>query len=173
MIQVQTELNVADNTGARRVECIKVLGGSKRRYAAIGDQIVISVKDAIPNSKVIKYREDRLTELITRNYSRIRNNHRRRREFSKNLLSAVGVFRDELFDRYILNNSDRMTYPLRIKLMDQQYVRNILFFRKILHKFINSKYNTLEEYYKNESKPLDDALADILECINSVMEEYK
>ena len=126
-----------------------------------------------PNSKVIKYREDRLTELITRNYSRIRNNHRRRREFSKNLLSAVGVLRDELFDRYILNNSDRMTYPLRIKLMDQQYVRNILFFRKILHKFINSKYNTLEEYYKNESKPLDDALADILECINSVMEEYK
>ena len=52
MIQVQTELNVADNTGARRVECIKVLGGSKRRYAAIGDQIVISVKDVIPNGKV-------------------------------------------------------------------------------------------------------------------------
>ena len=54
MIQVQTELNVADNTGARRVECIKVLGDSKRRYAAIGDQIVISVKDAIPNGKVKK-----------------------------------------------------------------------------------------------------------------------
>ena len=43
MIQVQTELNVADNTGARRVECIKVLGGSKRRYASIGDIIVVSV----------------------------------------------------------------------------------------------------------------------------------
>ena len=54
MIQVQTELNVADNTGARRVECIKVLGGSKRRYASIGDKIVISVKDAIPNGKVKK-----------------------------------------------------------------------------------------------------------------------
>ena len=54
MIQVQTELNVADNTGARRVECIKVLGGSKRRYASIGDSIVISVKDAIPNAKVKK-----------------------------------------------------------------------------------------------------------------------
>ena len=54
MIQVQTELNVADNTGARRVECIKVLGGSKKRYAYIGDSIVISVKDAIPNSKVKK-----------------------------------------------------------------------------------------------------------------------
>ena len=54
MIQVQTELNVADNTGARVVECIKVLGGSKRRYASIGDRIVVSVKDAIPNGKVKK-----------------------------------------------------------------------------------------------------------------------
>ena len=54
MIQVQTELNVADNTGAKRVECIKVLGGSKRRYASIGDLIVISVKDAIPKGKVKK-----------------------------------------------------------------------------------------------------------------------
>ena len=54
MIQVQTELNVADNTGARRVECIKVLGGSKRRYASIGDKIVVAVKDAIPNGKVKK-----------------------------------------------------------------------------------------------------------------------
>ena len=54
MIQVQTELTVADNTGARRVECIKVLGGSKRRYASIGDSIVVSIKDAIPNGKVKK-----------------------------------------------------------------------------------------------------------------------
>jgi len=54
MIQVQTELHVADNTGARIVECIKVLGGSKRRYASVGDSIVVSVKDAIPNGKVKK-----------------------------------------------------------------------------------------------------------------------
>ena len=54
MIQVQTELNVADNTGARRVECIKVLGGSKRRYASVGDMIVVTVKDAIPNAKIKK-----------------------------------------------------------------------------------------------------------------------
>ena len=54
MIQVQTELNVADNTGAKRVECIKVLGGSKRRFASIGDIIVVSVKDAIPKGKVKK-----------------------------------------------------------------------------------------------------------------------
>ena len=54
MIQVQTELSVADNTGAKIVECIRVLGGSKRRYASIGDNIVVSVKEAIPNGKVKK-----------------------------------------------------------------------------------------------------------------------
>ena len=54
MIQVQTELTVADNTGARIVECIKVLGGSKRRYASIGDSVVVSIKEAIPNGKVKK-----------------------------------------------------------------------------------------------------------------------
>ncbi len=54
MIQVQTELFVADNTGARKIECIKVLGGSKRRYATIGDIIVVSIKDAIPKGKVKK-----------------------------------------------------------------------------------------------------------------------
>ena len=54
MIQVQTELSVADNTGARIVECIKVLGGSKRRYASVGDIIVVAVKEAIPDGKVKK-----------------------------------------------------------------------------------------------------------------------
>ena len=54
MIQVQTELLVADNTGAKIIECIKVLGGSKRRYASIGDTIVIAVKEAIPKGKVKK-----------------------------------------------------------------------------------------------------------------------
>ena len=54
MIQNHTECLVADNTGAKRVECIKVLGGSKRRYASIGDIIVITVKEAIPRGKVKK-----------------------------------------------------------------------------------------------------------------------
>ena len=54
MIQVQTELFVADNTGAKKIECIKVLGGSKRRYASIGDIVVVSVKEAIPGGKVKK-----------------------------------------------------------------------------------------------------------------------
>jgi large subunit ribosomal protein L14 len=54
MIQMQTNLDVADNSGARRVQCIKVLGGSKRKTATIGDVIVVSIKDAIPRGKVKK-----------------------------------------------------------------------------------------------------------------------
>ena len=54
MIQMQTNLDVADNSGARRVQCIKVLGGSHRRYAGIGDIIKITVKEAIPRGKVKK-----------------------------------------------------------------------------------------------------------------------
>jgi len=54
MIQQESRLNVADNTGAKSVLCIKVLGGTRRRYASIGDMIVVSVKEAIPNGKVKK-----------------------------------------------------------------------------------------------------------------------
>ncbi|MBD3165905.1 50S ribosomal protein L14 [bacterium] len=54
MIQEETLLNVADNTGAKKVKCFRVLGGSKRRYASVGDVIMVSVKQAIPNSAVKK-----------------------------------------------------------------------------------------------------------------------
>ena len=54
MIQTQTVLDVADNSGARKVMCVKVLGGSRRKYATVGDVIVVSVKEAIPNAKVKK-----------------------------------------------------------------------------------------------------------------------
>ena len=54
MIQMRTILDVADNSGAKRVQCIKVLGGSRRRYASIGDVIVVSIKEAMPNAKVKK-----------------------------------------------------------------------------------------------------------------------
>ena len=54
MIQNETNLSIADNSGAKRVQCIKVLGGSKRRFASIGDIIVVSIKDAIPRAKVKK-----------------------------------------------------------------------------------------------------------------------
>jgi large subunit ribosomal protein L14 len=54
MIQVESNLDVADNSGARRVQCIKVIGGSRRRYASVGDIIIVSVKDAIPRGRVKK-----------------------------------------------------------------------------------------------------------------------
>ena len=54
MIQMKSLLDVADNSGARKVICIKVLGGTRRRYASIGDVIVVAVKEALPNSKIVK-----------------------------------------------------------------------------------------------------------------------
>ena len=70
MIQMQSRLKVADNSGAREVQCIKVLGGSKRRCASIGDIIVVSIKDALPNSKVKK--GDVAKAVIVRTVSKVR-----------------------------------------------------------------------------------------------------
>jgi len=70
MIQMQSNLDVADNSGARRVQCIKVLGGSKRRYAHVGDTIVVSIKEAIPRGKVKKGQV--LTALVVRTKSGVR-----------------------------------------------------------------------------------------------------
>lgn len=72
MIQMQTQLTVADNSGAKRVACIKVLGGSRRRYAGVGDVIVVSVKEAIPNSKVKK--GDVMKAVVVRTAKEIRRN---------------------------------------------------------------------------------------------------
>lgn len=70
MIQMQTRLRVADNSGAKEVMCIKVLGGSQRRYASIGDIIVVSIKEALPNSKVKK--GDVAKAVIVRTNQRVR-----------------------------------------------------------------------------------------------------
>jgi large subunit ribosomal protein L14 len=70
MIQTETKLTVADNSGARSVYCIKVLGGSRRRYAGIGDIIVVTVKEAIPNAKVKK--GDVLRAVVVRTKKEIR-----------------------------------------------------------------------------------------------------
>lgn len=70
MIQMQSRLNVADNSGAKEVMCVKVLGGSKKRYAQIGDIIVVSIKDALPNSKVKK--GDVAKAVIVRTVQRLR-----------------------------------------------------------------------------------------------------
>ena len=70
MIQTETRLNVADNSGAKEVLCIRVLGGSRRRYASIGDVIVVTVKEAIPNAKVKK--GDVLNAVVVRTAKEIR-----------------------------------------------------------------------------------------------------
>lgn len=70
MIQMQTQLDVADNSGARRVQCIKVLGGSHRQFAGIGDIIIVSVKEAIPRSRVKK--GDVCRAVVVRTRQRIR-----------------------------------------------------------------------------------------------------
>lgn len=71
MIQMKTLLNVADNSGAKQVQCIKVLGGTRRRYASIGDVIVVAVKDALPNTPVKKGTVEKAVIVrIKRQYSR-------------------------------------------------------------------------------------------------------
>lgn len=70
MIQMQSRMKVADNSGAREVQCIKVLGGTRRRTASVGDVVVVSVKDALPNSKVKK--GDKARAVIVRTIHKIR-----------------------------------------------------------------------------------------------------
>mgnify|MGYP001493853754 FL=1 len=70
MIQAETQLNAADNSGAKRLYCIKVLGGTRRRYASVGDIIVVSVKEAIPNAKVKK--GDVLRAVVVRTRKEVR-----------------------------------------------------------------------------------------------------
>ena len=91
MIQMQTNLDVADNSGAKRVECIKVLGGSKRRCANIGDVIVVSVKDAIPRGRVKK--GDVLKAVIVRTTQGLKRSSGEQIRFDRNaavLINAQG-----------------------------------------------------------------------------------
>ncbi|MFZ5759749.1 MAG: 50S ribosomal protein L14 [Thermodesulfobacteriota bacterium] len=82
MIQTETVLNVADNSGAKKVLCIRVLGGTRRRYATIGDVIVVSVKEAIPNAKVKK--GDVMRAVIVRTKREIRRPEDTRVKFDEN-----------------------------------------------------------------------------------------
>lgn len=90
MIQTESVLDVADNSGAKRVRCIKVLGGSKRKYAGVGDVIVVSVKDAAPNGKVKKGQVARA--VIVRTKKEIRRRDGTYIRFDKN--SAVLIDKD-------------------------------------------------------------------------------
>ena len=87
MIQMQTNLDVADNSGARRVMCIKVLGGSKRKYATIGDVIVVSVKEAIPRGRVKK--GDVLRAVIVRTKTGMNRNYGEKIRFDRNAVVLV------------------------------------------------------------------------------------
>ena len=87
MIQMQTNLDVAHNSGARRVMCIKVLGGSKRKYATIGDVIVVSVKEAIPRGRVKK--GDVLQAIVVRTSSAIKRKDGSVIRFDKNAAVIV------------------------------------------------------------------------------------
>ena len=87
MIQMQTNLEVADNSGARRVMCIKVLGGSKRKYAGVGDIIVVSIKEAIPRGRVKK--GDVLQAIVVRTSSAIKRKDGSVIRFDKNAAVIV------------------------------------------------------------------------------------
>ncbi|MBL1416857.1 50S ribosomal protein L14 [Moritella sp.] len=92
MIQMQSTLDVADNSGARRVQCIKVLGGSHRRYARVGDIIKVTVKEAIPRGKVKK--GDVLNAVVVRTRSAIRRSDGATIRFDRNaavMLNANGA----------------------------------------------------------------------------------
>ena len=89
MIQMQTNLDVADNSGARRVQCIKVLGGSKRRTASVGDVIVVSVKEAIPRGRVKKGEMHRA--VVVRTKKEIRRNDGSAIRFDSNAAVLISL----------------------------------------------------------------------------------
>ena len=90
MIQTESVLDVADNSGAKRVKCLKVLGGSKRRYASVGDVITVTIKEAAPNSKVKKGQIHRA--VVVRTKKEIRRQDGSYIRFDKN--SAVLISKD-------------------------------------------------------------------------------
>ena len=97
MIQAETRLTVADNSGAKVLYCIKVLGGSKRRYAGVGDIIVVSVKEAIPNAKVKK--GDVLKAVVVRTKKEIRRSDGSYIRFDDNSAVLISPTREPLGTR--------------------------------------------------------------------------
>lgn len=97
MIQMQSNLDVADNSGARRVQCVKVLGGSKRKYARVGDIIVVSVKEAIPRGRVKK--GDVRKAVIVRTSKEIRRPSGERIRFDRNACVLINPSKDPVGTR--------------------------------------------------------------------------
>ena len=115
MIQVETNLEVADNSGARRVQCIKVLGGSKRKTASVGDVIVVSVKEAIPRGRVKKGEIHRA--IIVRTAKEIRRQDGGAIRFDKNAAVLVSKENEPI--------GTRIFGPVTRELRDRQYMKII------------------------------------------------
>lgn len=115
MIQAETRLNVADNTGAKRVECIHVLGGTKRRYAGIGDIIKVVVKSAIPNGLVKK--GDVVKGVIVRTK---KEHHRADGSYIRFDDNAVVIIKDDLEPR-----GTRIFGPVARELRDHEFMKII------------------------------------------------
>jgi len=115
MIQMQSILDVADNSGARRVMCIKVLGGSKRRYAGIGDIIVVSIKEAIPRGKVKK--GDVVKAVIVRTRKGIRRPDGSTIRFDRNAAVLLNNQREPI--------GTRIFGPVTRELRNEQFMRII------------------------------------------------
>ena len=113
MIQMQTYLHVADNSGARKVQCIKVLGGSKRRYAGLGDKIVCAVKEALPGGAVKK--GDVVKCVVVRTKNQVRRNDGSYIRFDQN---ACVVINDEGEPR-----GTRVFGPVARELRDKKFTR--------------------------------------------------
>ena len=113
MIQMQTYLNVADNSGARKVQCIKVLGGSKRRYAGLGDKIVCAVKEAIPGGAVKK--GDVVKCVVVRTKNQVRRNDGSYIRFDQN---ACVIINDDGEPR-----GTRVFGPVARELRDKKFTR--------------------------------------------------
>ncbi len=115
MIQMQTTLDVADNSGARQVMCIKVLGGSHRRYAKIGDVIVVSVKDAIPKGRVKKGEVQQA--VIVRTRAPLRRKDGSVIRFDRNAVVLINKQREPI--------GTRIFGPVTRELRDEEFMRII------------------------------------------------
>ena len=116
MIQMQTRMKVADNSGAREVQCVKVLGGSKRRTASVGDIVVVSIKDAAPNSKVKK--GDVAKAVIVRSIHKIRRPDGSYIRFDENSAVLVNQNKEPI--------GTRIFGPVARELRDKQYMKIVL-----------------------------------------------
>ena len=128
MIQMQSNLFVADNSGARRIQCIKVLGGSKRRSASIGDIVVVSIKDAIPRAKVKK--GDVYKAVIVRTSKDFKRNDGSAIRFDKN--AAV------LLDKQEEPIATRIFGPVTRELRNKKFMKIISLAPEVLWQTINS-----------------------------------